>query len=131
MGKNELPASITEISGGITVAAGFKADGIKAGIKQTGKPDLALLFSEKPCTGAGTFTKNAIRASSVDWCEEILPSKEIHAIICNSGCANACTGDRGLPQGLPQQLPLLYTHKQPFFAILLYSTGIYNSGKVN
>ena len=95
MGKNELPASITEISGGITVAAGFKADGIKAGIKQTGKPDLALLFSEKPCTGAGTFTKNAIRASSVDWCEEILPSKEIHAIICNSGCANACTGDRG------------------------------------
>jgi glutamate N-acetyltransferase/amino-acid N-acetyltransferase len=95
MGKKELPASITEIPGGITVAAGFKAGGIKAGIKITGKADLALLFSEKPCTAAGTFTKNAIRASSVDWCEQNLPSSEIHAIICNSGCANACTGDRG------------------------------------
>lgn len=95
MEKKELPASITEIPGGITAASGFQAEGIKAGIKQTGKPDLALLFSEKPCTAAGTFTKNAIRASSVDWCEKILPSSEIHAIICNSGCANACTGDKG------------------------------------
>lgn len=95
MGKKELPASITEIPGGITAAAGFKAGGMKAGIKLTGKQDLALLFSEKPCTAAGTFTRNAIRATSVDWCEKILPSSEIHAIICNSGCANACTGDRG------------------------------------
>lgn len=95
MGKKEFPASITEIPGGITAAAGFKAGGTKAGIKQTGRQDLALLFSEKPCTAAGTFTTNTIRATSVDWCEKNLPSSEIHAIICNSGCANACTGDRG------------------------------------
>lgn len=95
MGEKELPASIKEITGGITSAAGFKANGIKAGIKITGKQDLALLYSEKPCCAAGTFTRNAIRATSVDWCEEKLPSSEIHAIICNSGCANACTGDKG------------------------------------
>lgn len=95
MEKKELPASIIEITGGITAAAGFKATGIQAGIKLTGKPDLALLFSEKPCVAAGTFTRNAIRASSVDWCEKLLPSSGIHAVICNSGCANACTGERG------------------------------------
>ena len=72
MEKKELPASIIEITGGITAAAGFKATGIQAGIKLTGKPDLALLFSEKPCVAAGTFTRNAIRASSVDWCEKLL-----------------------------------------------------------
>lgn len=95
MEKKELPASIIEITGGITAAAGFKAAGIQAGIKLTGKPDLALLFSENPCIAAGTFTRNAIRASSVDWCEKLLPSSGIHAVICNSGCANACTGERG------------------------------------
>lgn len=93
--ENKLPASITEIPGGVTTAAGFKAGGVKSGIKATGKHDLALLYSEQPCSAAGTFTTNAIRASSVDWCEQILPSDKIHAIICNSGCANACTGDKG------------------------------------
>lgn len=95
MVEKELPASIQEIPGGVTTAAGFKAGGVKAGIKVTGKQDLALLYSEKPCSAAGTFTKNAIRATSVDWCSELLPSSEIHAIFCNSGCANACTGDKG------------------------------------
>lgn len=95
MEEKEIPASIKQIPGGITTATGFKAGGIKAGIKVTGKQDLALVFSEIPCSAAGTFTKNAIRATSVDWCEENLPSSEIQAIICNSGCANACTGDQG------------------------------------
>jgi glutamate N-acetyltransferase / amino-acid N-acetyltransferase len=81
--------------GGITSAKGFRAGGIRAGIKSTGKADLALLASNHDCAAAGTFTTNAIRASSVDWCEERLPSGSIRAIICNSGCANACTGDRG------------------------------------
>lgn len=95
MGIKELPVSIKEIPGGVTTATGFKAGGVKAGIKVTGKPDLALIYSEKACSAAGTFTRNAIRATSVDWCEENLPSAQIHAILCNSGCANACTGDKG------------------------------------
>ena len=86
---------ISVIKGGITNASGFSAGGAKAGIKVTGKPDLALVYSKTPCSAAGTFTTNAIRASSVDWCSDLLPSKKIHAIFCNSGCANACTGDKG------------------------------------
>ena len=81
--------------GGITSARGFVAGGIRAGIKESGEPDLALVYSNVPCSTAGTFTTNAIRASSVDWCESRLPSRSIHAVLCNSGCANACTGKRG------------------------------------
>jgi glutamate N-acetyltransferase/amino-acid N-acetyltransferase len=93
MEKNSSEIKI--VQGGVTVASGFKAGGIKAGMKVTGKKDLAFLISDFPCSAAGTFTTNAIRASSVDWCESNLPSSKIRAIICNSGCANACTGEKG------------------------------------
>jgi glutamate N-acetyltransferase/amino-acid N-acetyltransferase len=87
--------AVVPVQGGVTLAKGFSAGGIKAGIKATGRDDLALLASDRDCTAAGTFTTNAIRASSVDWCEGHLPAATIRAVACNSGCANACTGDRG------------------------------------
>ena len=95
MKQESMPAEIKIMTGGVTRAAGFKAGGIKAGIKASGKKDLGLLISEKPCSAAGTFTTNAIRASSVNWCENLLPSSKIRAVVCNSGCANACTGNKG------------------------------------
>jgi glutamate N-acetyltransferase/amino-acid N-acetyltransferase len=88
-------AGIAFLPGGVTRAKGFRAAGIKAGIKVTGKNDLALLVSDRACNAAGAFTTNAIRASSVDWCEGHLPGSAIRAVACNSGCANACTGVRG------------------------------------
>jgi len=90
-----MSPTITSVKGGVTAAAGFLAGGIKAGIKKSGAADLALLYSPTKCTAAGTFTTNTIRASSVDWCEEHLPSSGIQVVVCNSGCANACTGDQG------------------------------------
>ena len=54
---------IRQIMGGVTSATGFLAAGVRAGIKQSGEPDLALLFSKKRCTAVGTFTTNKIRAS--------------------------------------------------------------------
>ena len=88
--KNLMP-----VTGGLTAAKGFTAGGLVAGIKASGGKDLALLLSETTCAATGTFTRNAIRASSVDWCEKLLPSKEIRAVAVISGCANACTGTRG------------------------------------
>jgi glutamate N-acetyltransferase/amino-acid N-acetyltransferase len=88
-------SSLSFIPGGVTTAKGFRAGSVKAGIKVSGKDDLALLVSTAPCSAAGTFTRNAIRASSVDWCENLLPSGDIRAVLCISGCANACTGSRG------------------------------------
>lgn len=94
IGTNDS-AIIKRISGGITAAPHFFACGIEAGIKDTGKKDLALLFCEKECSAAGAFTTNAIRASCVDWCDNLLPASLIKAVVCNSGCANACTGEKG------------------------------------
>jgi glutamate N-acetyltransferase/amino-acid N-acetyltransferase len=89
------PVKIESVKGGVTAAAGFRAAGIRAGIKASKKPDLAVVCSDLPAAAAGTFTTNAIRASSVDRCESILPSNAVRAIMCNSGCANACTGVQG------------------------------------
>lgn len=115
---------IKHVQGGVTVASGFKAGGVKAGIKTTGKKDLAFLISESPCSAAGTFTTNAIRASSVDWCETLLPSNKIQAVLCNSGCANACTGDKGKKD--TENMAKLAAQSAAISpeAVLLASTGV-------
>ncbi|MFP4416996.1 MAG: bifunctional glutamate N-acetyltransferase/amino-acid acetyltransferase ArgJ [Chitinispirillaceae bacterium] len=88
--------SIVRINGGVTAARGFMAGGYQAGIKTSGKSDLGILFSEAACTAAGTFTQNTLRAACVDWNSNLLPSDSIHAVCCNSGNANACTGEQGV-----------------------------------
>lgn len=123
--KNLISSKIKIISkGGITSASGFIAGGVKSGIKSTGKKDLALLYSETPCSAAGTFTTNAIRASSVDWCEKHLPSPSIHAIICNSGCANACTGEQGIKDTATIALHASGILDIPLDSVLVASTGV-------
>ena len=87
---------IREIEGGVTAAMGFSAGGVTAGIKVSGGQDCGLLASPAPCSAAGAFTTNAVRASSVDWCESILPGRAVRAVFANSGNANACTGQRGV-----------------------------------
>lgn len=82
--------------GGVTAPRGFCASGIAAGIKKADSTDLGLIHSKSPCSAAGVFTTNRIRAASVDWSERLLPSSHIHAVCCNSGNANACTGEQGI-----------------------------------
>jgi glutamate N-acetyltransferase/amino-acid N-acetyltransferase len=86
---------LREIPGGVTAATGFSASATKAGIKLSGAQDCGLLLSNKPCSAAGAFTTNMVRASSVDWCENVLPGSHVRAVFANSGNANACTGARG------------------------------------
>ncbi len=83
------------IDGGITSPKGYTAAGIHAGIKKV-KKDLALIYSEKPASIAGAFTQNVVRAAPVIWDEKIVKGyKKAHAILINSGNANACTGITG------------------------------------
>ncbi|MBD3314980.1 MAG: bifunctional glutamate N-acetyltransferase/amino-acid acetyltransferase ArgJ [Chitinivibrionales bacterium] len=88
-------ATITQTHGGVTTAKGFAASGVAAGIKKSGNEDLAVVRSEKPCTAAGAFTQNAVRAACVDRNRALLPSNDIYAIVVNAGNANACTGTQG------------------------------------
>ncbi len=85
-----------EISGSITAPQGYRAAGICAGLKPSGLPDLALIVSDTPATGAGVFTTSHVRAACVDFDRQVLrEGKQIRAILCNAGQANACTGEEG------------------------------------
>jgi glutamate N-acetyltransferase / amino-acid N-acetyltransferase len=81
---------------GVTAPAGFRAAGIKAGIKKSGRADLALVFNEGPETAAaGVFTTNKVKAAPVLWSQQVLTTGRVRAVVLNSGGANACTGAPG------------------------------------
>lgn len=85
------------IEGGVTAAKGFQAASAAAGIKYQGRADMALVYSEKPCKTAGTFTTNVVKAAPVKWDKAVVESGiKSHAVIVNSGIANACTGEKGM-----------------------------------
>lgn len=94
MFKEELVAK--KMISGVAKPKGFKSVGIHSGIKKS-KKDLALIVSELPATAAGVFTLNKVQAAPVLLCKEFLKNSDtFRAILCNSGNANACTGQEGL-----------------------------------
>ncbi len=85
-----------EIAGGVTATQGFEAAGVAAGIrKHNKKKDLALLYSVHPAQAAGVFTTNVFAAAPVLFCRKVLKGGSARAVVINSGCANACTGEKG------------------------------------
>jgi glutamate N-acetyltransferase/amino-acid N-acetyltransferase len=87
---------LKDISGGVCAPKGFKAGGVWCGIKASSKKrDLSLIYSEKKCAAAAMFTTNRVQAASVLVSREHIAGG-LHAIIANSGNANACTGEAGL-----------------------------------
>ena len=84
------------INGGVTAAKGFQAAGIAAGIKKGNAKDMAMIYSTVPCMAAGTFTTNVVKAAPVKWDQQIVyHAPAAQAVVCNSGIANACTGEEG------------------------------------
>lgn len=83
------------MTSGVTAAQGFRAAAVEAGIKP-GRPDLALLVSDRPCVASGVFTTNLAKASCVLVSAEHLRAGNARAVIVNAGCANAATGARGM-----------------------------------
>ena len=89
----------SESTSGITEVPGFKVGAAACDIRKKDnleRLDVAVIVSDKPCTAAGTFTTNDLRAAPVLLCMEHLNARETHhAIVINSGNANACTGEQG------------------------------------
>jgi glutamate N-acetyltransferase/amino-acid N-acetyltransferase len=85
------------VRGGVTAPQGFLASGVSAGIKKKGL-DLAVLFSSQAASGAAVFTSNRIQAAPVVLSKKhlMLARGRVRAVLLNSGCANACTGEKGL-----------------------------------
>ena len=88
---------ICKIAGGFTAAKGFRAASCEAGIKYQNRKDMALLFTDVPCTVAGTFTSNKVKAAPVLWDMDIVKSgRPVRAVVVNTGIANAGTGAEGM-----------------------------------
>ena len=85
------------IDGGVTAPKGFQAAGLNAGVKNWTKKDMAMVYSEVPCSAAGVFTTNVVKAAPVKWDKQLVDhSGYLQAVVVNSGIANACTGQEGL-----------------------------------
>ena len=87
---------VRRIKGGVCAAKGFRAAGVAAKIKYEGRNDVALIVSDAPCAAAAVFTTNAVAAAPVQYDRRIVAKGRVQAILANSGCANACTGEAGL-----------------------------------
>lgn len=113
------------INGGVTAAKGFEAAAAKAQIKYKDRKDMALIYSQAPCVAAGTFTTNVVKAAPVKWDQEIVKKiTDVHAVVINSGIANACTGEEGYgycEQTAQAAERLLHI---PVSSVLVASTGV-------
>ncbi len=114
-----------EISGGVTAPRGFRAAGITAGLKASGLPDLAVILSDVDAIAAGVFTTSQVRAACVEYCRQQLAAKpSARAILCNSGQANAATGEQGWEDAVTSAKALASHLNIDSEAVLLASTGV-------
>ncbi|MWV60946.1 bifunctional glutamate N-acetyltransferase/amino-acid acetyltransferase ArgJ [Helicobacter saguini] len=121
--KDSIESKSSKISKTPSLPQGFKLSGIKANIKYKNRFDLALIYSKSACVAAGVWTKNKVQAACISYNKAVIDNN-IHAIMINSGFANACTGLQGdknciiCARGLSENLSVDSTN------ILLASTGV-------
>ena len=103
----------------VTSAKGFSASGVSAGLKSSGKKDVALIFNHGPnFDAAAVFTTNKVKAAPVIWTQEVIKNKKLKAVVLNSGGANACTGPDGFAD----------THKTAEYVAELLTIGAIDVG---
>jgi glutamate N-acetyltransferase/amino-acid N-acetyltransferase len=127
--KNNKPkeSKLIVIPGGSgTSPQGFMAAAVACGLKNSGKPDLALLVSESDCTAAGVFTRNQVVAAPVLLDRKTLGTnnKKIRAVATNAGNANACTGEPGMEAAIEMQHAAAELFGLHTNQVLILSTGI-------
>lgn len=84
------------VEGGVTAARGFRACGVEACIKYPDRRDVALVMADEPAAVAAVYTTNKVAAAPVQIDRERTRTGQAQAVVVNSGCANACTGETGL-----------------------------------
>ena len=114
------------MSSGVTTPRGFRAAGVRAGIKASGDLDLALVASETVATAAAVFTLNKAQAAPVIVSREHLHRSggRARAIVVNSGCANACTGSQGVQAARAMAAETARLVQCPVEQVLVASTGV-------
>lgn len=123
------PAAVAAPATGGTAPAwprGFRAGGAACGIKRSGAPDVALLVCDRPATAAAMFTRNLVAAAPVQVSRAHLASTGgvARALVVNSGCANAATGDEGLSRCRRTVRAVAESVACPESQVLVNSTGV-------
>ncbi len=121
-----MATASSTMTGGITAPQGFRASGVSAGIKASKILDLALLVADAPASAAAVFTINRAQAAPVVVSREHLHATGglVRAIVVNSGCANACTGDDGMRNAREMAAETARLVGCPTEQVLVASTGV-------
>src|SRR5947207_5231574 len=121
-----MAAKVSTIPGGVTTPRAFRAAAARAGSKANRGLDLALLVSDGPAQAAAVFTTNLALAAPVVVSREHLARSggTTRAVIVNSGCANACTGDEGLQAARAMAAETAALLGCPVEQVLIASTGV-------
>ncbi len=115
---------IKSLSGGAAAAAGFMAAGVACGVRDAGRRDLGLLFSELPCETAAVFTRNAVKGAPLGVTREAVETGGVRAVVANSGNANAATGERGIEDARVMQELAAETLVIEASEVAVASTGV-------
>ncbi|HOI22935.1 MAG: bifunctional glutamate N-acetyltransferase/amino-acid acetyltransferase ArgJ [Spirochaetia bacterium] len=116
---------MVQIRGGVTAAKGFTASGIHVGIrKNREKKDLALVWSEKPCSAAAVYTTNQVKGQPLIVTKEHLADGKAQAIIVNAGNANTCTGEAGIAAARRMAALVSQWMGIPATDVVVASTGV-------
>jgi glutamate N-acetyltransferase/amino-acid N-acetyltransferase len=112
------------LDGGVTAVPGVLAGGVVAGIKPSGKKDLALIYSSTPARVAAEFTSNQVKGAPVLVSMEHARGGQAQAIVASSGCANVCTGERGIKDAREMAKLAGDLLRIPAGHVLVASTGV-------
>lgn len=113
-----------KIDGWVTTPQGFLAAGVKAGIKASGNHDVAVIYSTVPAATGAVFTQNKMCAAPVLVSRKVAAKYCAQAIVVNSGCANACTGEQGLKDAEAMQAQTAELLGVENDAVYVCSTGV-------
>jgi glutamate N-acetyltransferase/amino-acid N-acetyltransferase len=122
---------MTDSIDSFTLARGFRAAAVSCGLKTSSAMgattlDLALVAAEGPCSAAGVFTTNRVKAAPVLYDQELLEQHASHvrAVVANAGNANACTGPRGMDDARGMAALTAYGLGCHPEEVLVLSTGV-------
>jgi glutamate N-acetyltransferase/amino-acid N-acetyltransferase len=112
------------LDGGITAVPGILASGVAAGIKPSGKKDLALIYSSSPARSAAVFTRNQVKGAPVIVSQEHAREGRAQAILASSGCSNVCTGEQGIKDAREMTRIAGELLRVPTRHVLIAATGV-------
>jgi len=117
-------AELQWLDGGITAVPGILAGGVVAGIKPSGKKDLALIYSSTPARAAAVFTSNQVKGAPVVVSSEHVRGGQAQAIVASSGCSNVCTGEQGVADAREMTRIVGDLLRIPANHVLVAATGV-------